>query len=65
MAENPSTAHYDRHGVYQHDPLNQPLAEHEKNGNLGAHDLGQREHITRISGYCEHLILGGCEKDGA
>jgi hypothetical protein len=65
MAEHSSTAHYDARGVYHHDPLNQPLAEQEKLGNLGAHDLGHREHISKISGYCEHLILGGCEKDGA
>jgi hypothetical protein len=59
---HPTDAHYEN-GVWIHDPLNMPLAEHEKLGNLGARDLGQLEHITSIQGYCEHGKLGGCPKD--
>ena len=53
----PSTAHRDKNGHYIHDKLNQPLAEQEALGNFGAHDRGQQEHISRISGYCEHHVL--------
>jgi hypothetical protein len=60
---HPSTAHYDENGVYVPDPLNQPLAEHEKLGHFSARDLGQLEHISKCQGYCEHGKLGGCEKD--
>ena len=60
---HPSTAHYNAKGKYQHDPLNQLLAEQEKLGNTGPNDLGQLSHITKISGYCEHGQLGGCPKD--
>jgi hypothetical protein len=60
---HPSTAHYDQRGQYVHDKLNQPLAEHEKLGNLQPRDLGQLTHMTRIAGYCVHGVLGGCPKD--
>jgi hypothetical protein len=39
----PSTAHYENER-YVHDPLNQPLAEAEKQGKLGAQNVGQYEH---------------------
>jgi hypothetical protein len=55
----PSSAHLDAKGLYVHDPLNQTLAEHEKNGYLGAHDGGQRVHPFGAPGYCsQHLVLG-------
>jgi hypothetical protein len=48
---------------YVHDKDNQPLAEHAAQGNLAARDLGQLEHITAMHGYCEHKVLGGCDRD--
>ena len=41
---HPSTAHYDAHGNYVHDPDNQKLAEDEKNGLTGAQPSGQYVH---------------------
>jgi hypothetical protein len=61
---HPSTAHLDPvTRQYVHDPLNQPYAEHAKLGNLQPRPVPQREHISRCQGYCEHGVLGGCEKD--
>lgn len=59
----PSKAHYDSHGKYQHDPENQLFAEQVKNGLDQPQDRGQQEHISKISGYCSHLVLGGCPLD--
>jgi hypothetical protein len=41
-------------------PLNQP-AYYQKG--KGAHAIAPHAHPTPISGYCEHLVLGGCPKD--
>jgi hypothetical protein len=59
----PSTAHYDKKGRYVHDPLNQPLAEAAEQGLTAAREMGPAKHPTRISGYCSHGQLGGCDKD--
>jgi len=60
---HPSTAHLDSRGNYVHDPLNQHYAEMAKQGKLAPQDRGQQEHITKISGYCIHKVLGGCPLD--
>ena len=58
IQKHPSTAHYE--GTrYVHDPLNQPLAEQEAQGLLGARELAPSEHISKTSGYCPHKKLGG------
>jgi hypothetical protein len=57
----PSKAHYDNRGRYVHDPINQPLAEHEKLGNLQPRDLGQLRHVTAVQGYCKAHVKLGCE----
>jgi hypothetical protein len=61
MSGQPSTAFIDpvTH-QYVPCPTNQPLAYQDRS----AHDLGQREHITQVQGYCKHGVLGGCPKDG-
>jgi hypothetical protein len=59
----PSKAFIDARGQYVHDPLNQHYAEQEKQGKLAPQDRGQQEHISKISGYCSHLVLGGCPLD--
>jgi hypothetical protein len=41
---HPSTAHYDEHGQYVHDPDNQPLAQAEVEGRTGAQPSGQYVH---------------------
>ena len=62
MAEtHPSTARLEHgtHGAYVPCPKNQPFAYQSTE----SHDNGQLTHISKISGYCEHLVLGGCHKD--
>ncbi len=57
----PSQAFTDAKGNYHFDPLNQPLAQQEADGLTGARPTGQREHITKMRGYCQaHKVLG-CE----
>lgn len=60
---SPSTAFIDKKGKYVPCPVNQPLAEQTEQGLTGAQPIGEHAHITSRSGYCEHLVLGGCPKD--
>jgi hypothetical protein len=55
----PSTSHYDKQGRYIPCPINTPFAYQDS----GAQPIANHKHPTRVSGYCSHRMLGGCEKD--
>ena len=58
-----SEAFIDGKGQYHHDVDNQVYAEQLAQGLLKVPDRGPQEHISKVKGYCAHLVLGGCDKD--
>ena len=54
-----STAYLDSKGHYVPCSTNQEWTARPK----ADHSLGQLKHVSKQQGYCEHLVLGGCDKD--